>query len=276
MTLGKSVTISWTAPDDDGGCKIGNYIVEYFRIGWNVWLKAATCRQLSTTLNDLIEGSEYKFRVKAENPYGLSDPSEESDVLFIPDPRRGITDPEKIKAVELEENAAAPIAVPRKRRDLSKSPGRELDSEQDRTTKKIKPFAPEIFDQKELQRDMAYGASDEYFKFKDSNQLNVSKGSSEMTRSTSPIPEVVVTTDFPSNERFEKRMAPDKMDVDETNKLTAKSKGKGTGNSSEFMLVLYDQGSKNNAREYPECVFYFSVQQKRKEVRLAYCQILFC
>jgi titin len=54
-----------------------------------VWLKAAVCRQLAATLEDLIEGSEYKFRIKAENPYGMSDPGEESEVIFIPDPRRG-------------------------------------------------------------------------------------------------------------------------------------------------------------------------------------------
>nr|CAD7428501.1 unnamed protein product [Timema monikensis] len=90
MTLGKSVTLSWTEPDDDGGCKIGNYLVEYYRLGWNVWLKAATCRQMTTTLGDLIEGSEYKFRIKAESPYGVSDPSEESDVIFVPDPKRGL------------------------------------------------------------------------------------------------------------------------------------------------------------------------------------------
>lgn len=64
-------------------------IIPSFQLGWNMWLKAATCRQLTTTLGDLIEGSEYKFRVKAENPYGVSEPSEESDVLFIPDPKRG-------------------------------------------------------------------------------------------------------------------------------------------------------------------------------------------
>jgi len=29
---GRSVTLSWTEPDDDGGCKIGNYIVEYYRV----------------------------------------------------------------------------------------------------------------------------------------------------------------------------------------------------------------------------------------------------
>ncbi|XP_015122959.1 uncharacterized protein LOC107045270 [Diachasma alloeum] len=87
MTLGRSVTLSWTEPEDDGGCKIGTYIVEYYRIGWNVWLKANTSRRPEATLVDLIGDSEYKFRVKAENPYGVSDPSEESDVVFIPQTR---------------------------------------------------------------------------------------------------------------------------------------------------------------------------------------------
>lgn len=62
ILLGNSVTLSWAPPEDDGGCKIGNYIVEYFRVGWNVWLKAATCRQLAVTLNDLIAGSESTLR----------------------------------------------------------------------------------------------------------------------------------------------------------------------------------------------------------------------
>lgn len=53
-----------------------------------MWLKATTSRSTTATLTELIEGSEYKFRVKAENPYGVSDPSEESDVVFIPDLKR--------------------------------------------------------------------------------------------------------------------------------------------------------------------------------------------
>ena len=63
--------------------------MDIFQIGWDMWLKAATCRQATTTLGELIEGSEYRFRVKAENPYGVSDPSDESEVVFIPDPKRG-------------------------------------------------------------------------------------------------------------------------------------------------------------------------------------------
>ena len=41
------------------------------------------------TLSDLIEGSEYRFRIRAENPYGLSDPSDPTALIFIPDPKRG-------------------------------------------------------------------------------------------------------------------------------------------------------------------------------------------
>ncbi|NP_001108467.1 projectin-like protein [Bombyx mori] len=80
----KSVTLDWEPPADDGGCKVGNYIVEYYRTGWNVWLKAITSRKTNVTLFDLIEGSEYKFRIKAESPYGMSAPSSESSPVRIP------------------------------------------------------------------------------------------------------------------------------------------------------------------------------------------------
>ncbi|XP_028169475.1 muscle M-line assembly protein unc-89 [Ostrinia furnacalis] len=80
----KSVTLDWEPPEDDGGCRIGNYVVEYYRNGWNVWLKATTSRKTSVTLFDLIEGSEYRFRVKAESPYGMSAPSAESAPVRIP------------------------------------------------------------------------------------------------------------------------------------------------------------------------------------------------
>nr|XP_034839242.1 titin [Maniola hyperantus] len=80
----KSVTLAWRAPEDDGGCRVGNYVVEYYRSGWDVWLKATASRQTSVTLFDLIEGSEYRFRVKAESPYGMSAPSAESASVRIP------------------------------------------------------------------------------------------------------------------------------------------------------------------------------------------------
>lgn len=48
MTLGRCVTLSWGAPNDDGGCKIGNYIVEYYRVSLlllPIYLETKTIRQ---------------------------------------------------------------------------------------------------------------------------------------------------------------------------------------------------------------------------------------
>ncbi|XP_023246905.1 uncharacterized protein LOC106637047 isoform X2 [Copidosoma floridanum] len=91
--FGRSVSLAWMEPDDDGGSSIGNYLVEYHRMGWDMWLKSMTCKYTTVMINDLIEGSEYEFRVKAENLYGLSDPSEKTQIVFIPDVKRGITEP---------------------------------------------------------------------------------------------------------------------------------------------------------------------------------------
>ncbi|XP_017029838.1 muscle M-line assembly protein unc-89 [Drosophila kikkawai] len=173
MSFGKSATLSWTAPLDDGGCKIGNYIVEYFRVGWNVWLKAATTRALATTLHDLIEGSEYKFRVKAENPYGLSEPSGESELLFIPDPKRGITKPKSATRIAGEDKdkqkgeAGAAVQVPPRRKTLS-PPRPQADASTGMSPKqspsvKRKP-KPQLIDNEQLHHEMSYGTSDQALK----------------------------------------------------------------------------------------------------------------
>lgn len=182
MTLGRSVTLAWTTPEDDGGCKIGNYIIEYYRMGWNVWLKAATSRQLTTVLGDLIEGSEYKFRVKAESPYGISDPSEESDVIFIPDPKRGITSPPpRTTSSILEPQEILPTASKRTKPRSQSSTRLEVENlpptRPARTKVKSSPTTPEttplfirkepktelnkqIFDRSSVARDLAYGSPD--------------------------------------------------------------------------------------------------------------------
>ena len=176
MSLAKTVTLNWTPPTDDGGCKIGNYVVEYFRIGWGVWLKATTCRQLSTTLNDLIEGSEYKFRVKAENPYGISDPSEESDVLFLPDVKRGIFKPVPVSETPVENVKKQPIALPRRKH--APSPAKEIVpptiEPKPLTISALKPainiqFTSEVYDNDALERDMSYGASENFYKYSETS-----------------------------------------------------------------------------------------------------------
>ena len=198
MSFGKSATLSWTAPLDDGGCKIGNYIVEYFRIGWNVWLKAATTRALSTTLHDLIEGSEYKFRVKAENPYGLSEPSQESELLFIPDPKRGITKPKSATKIAGDErNGDGPKdrdkekskPVPPRRKTLSPPrPQADAATSMSASPKQSprgsrKPI-PQLVDSEQLRHEMSYGTSDQALKM--SVRKSPSQSSADSAAVTKP------------------------------------------------------------------------------------------
>lgn len=175
MSFGKSATLSWTSPLDDGGCKIGYYIVEYFRVGWNVWLKAATTRSLSTTLHDLIEGSEYKFRVKAENPYGVSDPSEESEVLFIPDPKRGITKPKSDS--KLTEDKSKP--APPRRKALS-PPRPHADAATEISPGALRKPKPQLIDTEDLHREMSYGTADKALK------LDIRRSPSNVQQKSSP------------------------------------------------------------------------------------------
>ncbi|KAH8302378.1 hypothetical protein KR044_005858 [Drosophila immigrans] len=196
MSFGKSATLSWTAPLDDGGCKIGNYIVEYFRIGWNVWLKAATTRALSTTLHDLIEGSEYKFRVKAENPYGLSEPSQESELLFIPDPKRGIVKPksatriagdEKDKDKETDKSKPVPprrktLSPPRPHADAATS----MSASPKQSPRSSRKPTPQLIDSEQLRHEMSYGTSDQALKMNVRKSPSMSSADSSAPHNSRP------------------------------------------------------------------------------------------
>lgn len=281
--LSNTVTLTWAPPEDDGGCKIGNYIVEYFRIGWNVWLKAATCRSLAVTLNDLISGSEYKFRVKAENPYGVSEPSEDSDVLFIPDVKRGITDPTRSKSQSLLgiKDEVSPVA-PRRRNPSQSMLTENTEHKNPSPIPQIK-LNTKIFDDDTITRDMSYGTSDDFYKFKEvpSTSLHEKSGLEQQSKNLKGVK---------NNVKFEddlRPMTPTKM-IDEPiyanlpikdkeNEPTLLSQGsKQTGkrtyldlsktggsdaqnsiqNSSEFMLVLYaDKESKNDASKLELALF---------------------
>lgn len=219
MSLAKTVTLVWSAPEDDGGCKIGNYIVEYFRIGWDVWLKAASTRQLTATLDDLIEGSEYKFRVKAESPYGMSEPSVESQTIFIPDHRRGIISPAR-------ETLKVTLSPRSERRTNTNAQTESSVSDKQIVTsdasKNIHLFS-KIYDSESIARELNYGAKvDIVYKKKEITT------SSTRSRDDGTI----------HNERILKTT---KMDVQQNDKLSIPKRSDGAHSSNEFMLVLYDE-----------------------------------
>jgi alpha-tubulin suppressor-like RCC1 family protein len=74
-----SISITWSAPDDDGGQPITDYLVEYSINGTNSW--ATFVREISTitnaTITGLNQGVAYQVRVSAVNIEGESSPAQE-------------------------------------------------------------------------------------------------------------------------------------------------------------------------------------------------------
>lgn len=68
-----SVILSWNPPEYDGGCAINNYIVEKRDTSTTNWqIVSATVARTTIKAVRLKTGSEYQFRIAAENRYGKS------------------------------------------------------------------------------------------------------------------------------------------------------------------------------------------------------------
>ena len=80
----KSVDISWDPPVDDGGDPILEYVVEYAiqtNFAYSDFTVGATVTDTSATVNNLVNGTDYVFRVAARNAVGLGAYSDFSDVV---------------------------------------------------------------------------------------------------------------------------------------------------------------------------------------------------
>ncbi|CAI2354591.1 unnamed protein product [Caenorhabditis sp. 36 PRJEB53466] len=97
-----SVRLRWAAPTNDGGSPVRNYTVEICSEKTKTWTKAEVTKQAFITLFNLTPGESYTFRVRADNTFGLSEPSEESDPVFVKDVSRVVEEPKK-KEVKMKE-----------------------------------------------------------------------------------------------------------------------------------------------------------------------------
>lgn len=78
----QSIIISWNEPQDDGGGEITAYSVEKRETSQAAW-KIVCSSVVRTTfkISNLVKGTEYQFRVRAENKYGVSEPLNSSEVI---------------------------------------------------------------------------------------------------------------------------------------------------------------------------------------------------
>ncbi|XP_041366543.1 twitchin-like isoform X3 [Gigantopelta aegis] len=101
------VELSWDKPRTDGGSKITGYIVEKKEKGATMWTKATDYPVIDNnyTVANLMELSEYEFRVIAVNAAGKSEPSLESAPIKVKEKVVG-TAPDFVKKLQ---NTKAPL-----------------------------------------------------------------------------------------------------------------------------------------------------------------------
>ncbi|XP_017656046.1 myosin light chain kinase, smooth muscle isoform X1 [Nannospalax galili] len=78
-----SLTLSWYGSSYDGGSAVQSYNVEIWDSEDKTWKELATCRSTSFNVQDLLPDRKYKFRVRAVNVYGTSEPSQESELTTV-------------------------------------------------------------------------------------------------------------------------------------------------------------------------------------------------
>lgn len=83
-----SISLSWSPPEDDGGTEILGYFVERSQPQSSRWLRVNRSmeNQCSLIVTDLIEDTEYVFRIVAANKVGEGEPGPQSDVIQAKDP----------------------------------------------------------------------------------------------------------------------------------------------------------------------------------------------
>ena len=80
----EAVTLTWEPPINDGGVKIKNYIVEKRESTRKAYATvSANCHHTTFTVDQLLEGCNYYFRVLAENEYGIGLPIETGESVKV-------------------------------------------------------------------------------------------------------------------------------------------------------------------------------------------------
>ncbi|XP_030643161.1 kalirin isoform X2 [Chanos chanos] len=80
-----AVIVHWVPPASSGNCAVSSYTVDYRQEDSLVWQQAVvSTSDVCVKIEDLIPGGHYQFRVSATNPWGVSTPSEPSNMVTLP------------------------------------------------------------------------------------------------------------------------------------------------------------------------------------------------
>ncbi|XP_068602717.1 myosin light chain kinase, smooth muscle-like [Brachionichthys hirsutus] len=98
-----SLTLSWYGPTYDGGSAVRSYNLEMWDSVEQQWTLLVSCNSTSHNVQNLLPERQYKFRVRAENVYGVGEPSAESEPVTV-----GLVDDENQADEEDEDSEKVP------------------------------------------------------------------------------------------------------------------------------------------------------------------------
>ena len=80
------IAVAWSGPPFDGGCIINKFILEMQQDSGE-WLDVASVTDsLAYTVKNLTTDVKYRFRVRAENVHGCSEPSQPTEEIILLNP----------------------------------------------------------------------------------------------------------------------------------------------------------------------------------------------
>lgn len=112
------VTVKWKKPEDSGGSDITGYVLEKMDMDTGRWIPAGECGpdDDTFTFKGLTPNKSYKFRVKAKNKEGESDPLETTDAIIARNPYDAPDAPGKPEIVDYD-NVSATLNWPKPAKD---------------------------------------------------------------------------------------------------------------------------------------------------------------
>ncbi len=78
--------LKWKRPKDDGGTPVESYEVEKLDPDTGLWVPCGKSKEPTLDVTGLTPGKEYKFRVRAVNKEGESEPLEAEQSIIAKNP----------------------------------------------------------------------------------------------------------------------------------------------------------------------------------------------